>query len=309
MNSVPGGSTSGAPSSAWRRWVVRPQSLAWRRFVAQVHLWVGLGLAAYVVIFSLTGSLIVLRPEFHRWLTRPVIEVSGPRPTADALDSALRRAYPGYKIESIRPPRRLDNPYVVKLSGNGMTRERLFDPYASVDMGAANPRVLHGVEWLVRLHDNLLVGGAGRVANGIGGALLTVLALTGVIIWWPGAGHWRKALSPGRPAPTHQFASRLHAATGFWVSTLMLIWGVTAIYFAFPGVFDGLIDLLDADPGDEYRPGEGMLDAMVRLHFGRFGGMAGRVAWIVLGLLPTLLAVTGFIMWFRRRARKQKTPH
>jgi uncharacterized iron-regulated membrane protein len=40
----------------------------------------------------------------------------------------------------------------------------------------------------------------------------------------------------------------------------------------------------------------------IRLHFGRFGGLSIRILWVILGLLPTVLFVTGFIVWWKRRS-------
>jgi uncharacterized iron-regulated membrane protein len=39
------------------------------------------------------------------------------------------------------------------------------------------------VEWLVRFHTNLLMGAAGRFVNGVVAACLTLLCLTGAVIW------------------------------------------------------------------------------------------------------------------------------
>jgi uncharacterized iron-regulated membrane protein len=39
------------------------------------------------------------------------------------------------------------------------------------------------IGWLLDLHSNLLAGSTGRFVNGIGGASLMVLSLTGAIIW------------------------------------------------------------------------------------------------------------------------------
>jgi uncharacterized iron-regulated membrane protein len=44
---------------------------------------------------------------------------------------------------------------------------------------------------------------------------------------------------------------------------------------------------------------------MVPLHYGTFGGTATRVLYVVLGLVPPLLFVTGCIMWWNRSARKR----
>ena len=39
------------------------------------------------------------------------------------------------------------------------------------------------------------------------------------------------------------------------------------------------------------------------LHVGNFAGNAVRVVWLVLGLSPAVLFVTGFIMWWTRVVR------
>jgi uncharacterized iron-regulated membrane protein len=36
------------------------------------------------------------------------------------------------------------------------------------------------------------------------------------------------------------------------------------------------------------------------LHFGTFAGHWSKIAWILTGLSPALLFITGFIMWWRR---------
>lgn len=278
---------------------------SWRHVTLQIHLWIGLALALYLLILSITGSLIVLRPQFHRWLTQPEIEV-GVRLTDEALADALRRTYPGYQLESVRAPRRPQHPTIVSLEQDGVRIERLFDPYRGADLGSAHPRILDVVEWLVNLHDNLLAGRTGRMLNGVGGTLLAALSITGLMAWWLGWSRWLSVTTTGRPAMSSVFARRLHVALGFWVFGLVLVWALTAIYFAFPGLFDALFDFLDRNPDDDIRPGEQVLDGLIRLHFGRFGGLTGRAAWMVLGLLPSILVVTGFIMWLSRIRRNPR---
>lgn len=266
---------------------MHPHSLRWRRVVGGVHRWVGIVLSLYVVVICLTGSLIVLRPQIHRWLTQPEIEVRGAPAAGEALNQALHLAYAGYDLEAIRKPRRLNNPFTITLKRDGIVSERLFDPYALRDLGSAYPPVLRGLEWLVDLHDNLLSGRVGRAVNGAGGLLLAGLAVSGLITWWPGRSRWKTALSCGAPRKTRAFSRRLHVSVGFWVSGLVLVWATTAVYFGFPEWFDGVSDSL--------------LASLVRWHFGRFWGNSGRAVWIVLGLVPVTLAVTGLIVWWPRR--------
>lgn len=49
--------------------------------------------------------------------------------------------------------------------------------------------------------------------------------------------------------------------------------------------------------------GDRIMAWVVPLHVGNFGGTAIRMAWLVLGLAPPLLFVTGFIMWWIRVVR------
>ena len=41
------------------------------------------------------------------------------------------------------------------------------------------------------------------------------------------------------------------------------------------------------------------------LHFGNFGGAPVKVLWVILGLAPSLLSVTGFLMWWNRSLAKK----
>ena len=49
--------------------------------------------------------------------------------------------------------------------------------------------------------------------------------------------------------------------------------------------------------------GDVVMDWVAPLHVGSFGGMTIRVAWLILGLAPPLMFVTGFIMWWSRVVR------
>jgi uncharacterized iron-regulated membrane protein len=289
--------------SLWHKWVHRPQSILLRRALFQIHLWVALTIGVYVVVISLSGSAIVFRREFNQWLVPRTVAAVGVRMTEADLRSAAQRAYPEHTIAEIREQRRPERPVLVSLERRGSISERLFDPYTGDDLGHAYPPVLRFVEWLVDLHDNLLAGSTGRIVNGVGGFLVMALLLTGAVIWWPGKAHWRRSLVVRAPFGARGFVWHLHSFIGFWAFALLLIWASTAVYFAFPEPFEGAIDRFDDDLNDLYRPGEAVLLALIKLHFGRFGGLEIRVLWALLGLLPAALFITGFIMWWRRVLR------
>jgi len=266
----------------------------------------GIALGIYIVMISVTGSAIVFRRELNIWLVpRTVPSTAGTRLTGDELLAAARRAYPDDEVKTVREPRRPERPVSVTIERDGRINERLFDPYAGVDMGHAYPPTLRFVEWLVDLHDNLLAGSTGRFVNGVAGILLTVLFMTGAIIWWPGRRRWRQSMTTGPPEKSRRFAWRLHSTLGFWSFALLFVWAITAVYFAFPEPVEAAIDYFDSDLTDVIRPGEPVLLALIQLHFGRFGGLWVRSLWALLGLLPAVLFVTGFVLWWSRVVRRR----
>ncbi len=156
------------------------------------------------------------------------------------------------------------------------------------------------MEWFVDLHANLLAGQLGREINGVAAFLVTVLVLTGLVIWWPGRRRWRRSLIVVRPTRTRRFSWHFHSAIGFWSIVLLFGWAFTGFYFAFPEPFEWAFTYFDSDPSDFERPGEGILLTLIRWHFGRFGGLSVRILWVILGLLPAVLFITGFIVWWKR---------
>jgi uncharacterized iron-regulated membrane protein len=271
----------------------------------QLHLWIGLTLGLYLVVLSVSGSLSVLRPDVHRWFVPRTVATEGTRLTGDALQDAVRRTYPQYEVTNVFERRRADTPVMVTLERDGETVERLFDPYAARDLGLTYPPITEAIEWVVDLHDNLLADTTGRMVNGVGALLFLALALTGAVVWWPGLNRLGHALLPGKPAKSARFARRLHNALGIWLLALILIWAVTAVYFSFPDPFEWTIDYFDQDLSDGQRPGDWLVRALVNLHFGRSWGMTGKIVWVVLGLAPAVLFVTGGITWWARVVRRR----
>jgi len=271
----------------------------------QLHLWVGLVLGLYLVVLSVSGSLSVLRPDVHRWFVPRTVAVEGTRLTGDALKDAVSRVYPEYEVTNVFERRRADTPVMVTLQRGGETVERLFDPYAARDLGLTYPPITEAIEWVVDLHDNLLAGTTGRAVNGVGALLFLALAITGAVVWWPGVGRIAHSMIPGKPAKSARFARRLHNALGIWMLALILIWALTAVYFSFPDPFEWTIDYFDRDRTDDRRPGDWLVRALVNIHFGRSWGMTVKYIWVVLGLVPAALFITGGITWWARVVRRQ----
>jgi uncharacterized iron-regulated membrane protein len=287
-----------------RRWLERPQQQPLRRALFQVHLWLGLLLGVYIVVISVSGSAVVFRREFSQWLVPQFVpSTDGVQLSGDALGAAIDRVYADAGFRVIRYGRGESSrrPVSVLVERDGESHGRLFDPYASADLGQSYPLPIRVMEWFVSLHDDLLGGFTGRRINGVAGAMCLLLVLTGGLIWWPGRRQWSRSLyvSPGMSRQLWH----LHSAIGFWTLLLLFNWSLSGWYMGMPGPIESLKDWLDNDSEDFTRPLDGFTEFITRMHFGRFGGLGVRTLWTVLGLLPAVLFVTGFIVWWRRVVR------
>ena len=96
------------------------------------------------------------------------------------------------------------------------------------------PTGIRLVSKLLDLHDNLLAGPTGRKVNGVGALAVLVLAVTGLVIWWPGIKTWRRSLTLHRGVGWKRLIWELHSMIGFWSFGFILIFVVSGIYLAIP---------------------------------------------------------------------------
>jgi uncharacterized iron-regulated membrane protein len=283
-------------------------------------LWSGIGLGLYVVMISVTGSVLVYRNELNVAATpEPIVsKSSAPRLSDKELVDAATRVNPGYHVARIARPRNLDQAVGIWLRrDDDATRERLFDPRTGEDVGPWSPLGLLIIDKLAALHDDLFAGSVGRRVNGIGAVAVILLALSGLTIWWPGAERWRRGLTLRRGVGWKRFVWDLHGVVGFWSFAFILVFGCSGIYLCVPEWIQACADWLE--PLTEANAGHRFVDDalywLAYLHFGRINGIgipcAGpgvcdqttKAVWALFGLAPAATFVTGTIMWWNRVLR------
>jgi uncharacterized iron-regulated membrane protein len=296
--------------SVWKQWLRQPQRVWLRRALFQIHLWTGLALGLYVVVLSVTGSALVYRGELVTFFRTPVprADPSLQRLSTDELRASAQRAYPDHQIAELRENiTRRTAVAQVTVERNGEIKERLFNPYTGEDLGDAFTRGERAVLWTVRLHDDLLYGSSGRYWNGVLSAFVTLLCLTGAVVWWPGVNRWRRSLIVKSHSGWRRFTWDLHSALGAWLFLFILMWGVSGFYMGVPEPFVALVDYV-SDPDPELlgeRPGDVALAWLSRLHFGRWQSGSLKALWAVIGFVPAIMFITGAIMWWNRVVRKR----
>jgi len=303
--------------NSWATWLRRPKSLWLRKALFQIHLWAGIALGLYVFVISVSGSAIVFRNEIYKAIrTGPrIVAVSGPRLTHDQLRDAARRAYPQYRLSWIWDSKQPNEATELWLDRKGHKKARLFDPYTGLDLGESRPYSIQLIAWLIDLHVNLLGGEEGRLINGACAVIVLVLALSGAVLWWPGTGRWRRSLTIQTTSNWKLFNWELHNVVGFWMLPIVLMFGFVGFYGGFPRPVQIIVNKIA--PLDVYgidgpitpstrtfrpklTPGDQVIRWISYLHFGNFGGWPSKAVWVVIGLAPAVLFVTGVLMWWNR---------
>lgn len=174
------------------------------------------------------------------------------------------------------------------------------------------------VSTLIELHDNLLAGPAGRTVNGYGAIAVLLVALTGLVIWWPGVSRWRRSMTLRRDVGWRRFVWDMHSMLGIWSVGFVLVFALSGIYLCFPEGFHSLGDQLQ--PLTPENAGQRLVDRVLYwlafLHFGRINGIgigcsgpglcdqSVKALWALFGLAPAAMFVTGAMMWWNRVLRR-----
>jgi uncharacterized iron-regulated membrane protein len=164
------------------------------------------------------------------------------------------------------------------------------------------------------------------------------------VLWWPGIRRWRRGLTIQATSNWKLFNWELHSVVGLWMLPVVLMFGFVGVYAGFPGPFQALVNKIA--PLDVYRPipeaslvpnipvlavstpiprarfrpkystGDKIIRWFSYLHFGNFGGWPSKALWVIIGLAPAFLFVTGALMWWNRvispnarRIRKASRAH
>jgi uncharacterized iron-regulated membrane protein len=366
-----------------------PQHLWVRRALFQVHLWTGIAVGLYLFVIGVTGSVLMFREELAG--TDPALmavpATGAPTVGVPAVAATARAARPSAELLGVYAPAGPREPFLAWVQENEVIDPIVVHPTTGAILGVRRQHAW--LDWLQDLHFYLLGGETGLVVNGIGGLLLLAMGITGLVIWWPGVGSWRRSLTIDFTRNWRRVTWEVHSATGFWSSALLVMWAATGAYFAFPAQFRAVVNALskvsvaepvvasaqlagtsgrsldlaaaiaiahETVPGATLarvsfpRAGASALEVVMApggvrrsneigyvslyfdrnngalleqrnhdvasvgdfvmawvgtAHTGSFGGWPVKIVWAVLGLAPSLLFVTGALLWWNRVVRKK----
>jgi uncharacterized iron-regulated membrane protein len=212
--------------------VYQPRKLFLRKMLFQIHLWAGIALCIYVVIIALSGAVLVFEDELTATTLPLKLNAYDPAriATIPNVMHQFGEACPGCTATFLTTPSSVVPAYQIRAAdANHIERTFVADPVT----GAIYPQPRAWVNWVHDLHLYLLLGSAhGVQINGVGSAVLFLLSLTGIVLWWPGLRNWSRGLRISLRHNWRRINFDAHHAIGFWTLAIVGWWAISGIYFA-----------------------------------------------------------------------------
>lgn len=237
----------------------RQRLKARRKLWLQAHLWLGLGLGLFLAVIGLTGSVLVFWHELDAAIN-PGLYQAAPAPgaTRKPLDELIAAA-------SLAAPAGWNSAWVDASHENGNAVFGFYYPEASpapeqaqslnifinpttadvvgrrVFYHAWNPLKHSLAGFFFKLHYALLLGETGVTLVGVLAVLFFISVMSGLILWWPLTGNWRRVLTVKRKASKERLNHDVHQTAGFYSLVVMLALLMSGIYFNLPEQFRWLV--------------------------------------------------------------------
>lgn len=222
------------------------------RWLRQLHLYVGLALALFLIVLAVTGGALVYKDEIWR-IRLPIL--AEPLLQADTRDraAALRSVAASFSDEPIRQvkfPRPELAAWHVYLEDGG-------EAFFTQDGNSQIDRWRWYSDWLgllTEIHINLAAGRGGRVAAGVIGIVTALMAVTGLALWWPLRRRFRARSFWPRDIRRATLLG-LHRDVGAIASPLIVLFALSGAGVVFYGASRVLLNgIFGNSPADTARP-------------------------------------------------------
>ncbi|WP_130887127.1 PepSY domain-containing protein [Pseudomonas sp. Sample_21] len=193
-------------------------NLAWRW-----HFYAGLFVAPFMVMLALTGIIYLFKPQLDLLMYSSLLEVPVGHHTvpADDLLQRVKAAYPQGQVTQYLPPVNAERSaqFVVKNAGHELNV--FVDPYHGDILGEQDAK--QNLQAIARaIHGELMIGTVGDRLIEMAAGWGVVLVVSGLFLWWP-RGQAAGILWPRLNSRGRVLWRDLHAVTGFWGATLLLV--------------------------------------------------------------------------------------
>ncbi|MEE4298747.1 MAG: PepSY-associated TM helix domain-containing protein [Pseudomonadales bacterium] len=274
-----------------------------RPLLPRLHRWIGVGLAAWLVLVALSGGLLLFSDAWLRW--RLAVADTGPVPAWPEAETLVRllegAGGPVAWVGLARPG--APWAHVERVDGTAC----LLHP-ADGSLLASHTPTSSLVSFLYDLHAMLLAGDVGQRVVGVLGIVLLGTLLAGLLLWL----RRRRAFdlrSVAVSEVTPQAVLRSHVAQGVLASGLLFAIALSGVTFVFPEAAGAVLDAALGRTGPT-RPivhartvPPGPTDWTAVLATGRAAFPEGRLRFV------TLPAAADGVVVLRLRTPEELHPH
>jgi uncharacterized iron-regulated membrane protein len=228
--------------------------MTFKKVLLTAHLCMGLAACLFLVVLGSTGAVMAFENDFNRAVNPHLLEVKaqGTYLAWEVLRQKVEQQRPEWRVQRIYMPSDPSSSTYVRLASrrDGHTSEIYANQYTGEVLGEKE----HGNQLIWEIHEihiSLGAGNAGSQAVAVSAGCLTLLAISGVVLWWP-----RKIFWFGFAAPAARTNYNLHRTLGWWSSIVMLMFALTGINLHLQ-TGGGLFQMMDAKSASVPMPGHG----------------------------------------------------
>lgn len=224
--------------------MAKKKSYTFRKFMTDVHLWMGLasGIILFLVCFS--GTMLVFEEEIKDLFSQE-LEIN---PEAQRLSiEQLKQKLSGEgNVVAVSIPTSMDEAYEFRIKTSPEDRRGttfMVNPITGESLKPQKSPLDGFFSTMFRLHRWLLLDtNIGRPIVGIASIIFFFLSVTGIIIWFPKKWKW-KAFKPGFKikfsAKWKRINHDLHNTLGFYASIFLVIMILTGLCWSFQWYREG----------------------------------------------------------------------
>ncbi len=205
-----------------------------RALLIPLHKYIGLFLGLLLSVTGISGSMVVFDREFDEMLAPQTVDFETAT-TLGSFDLAFANAIAavdnGTEPTRIALGRHLGAPHIIRFPAVEGARGPL---EVSIDPGTSEVLAIRNwgeypITWFYSLHLSFLSGEMGEILVGVMGFCLLFFCLSGIVIWWPKNGAWKRAFTIKTNGGPFRFNFDLHKTIGIYFLPVFLMLAITGI--------------------------------------------------------------------------------
>ena len=279
-----------------------------RKTILKIHRWLAVPFGIIISVLCLTGAILVFQDEILHAVNSEIYHIEVPKGgmplSEDLLEERVAAQLPDeLTLAYVVPGEQPTDPVLVAVEERDDV-EFYANPYTGDYYGELRGSAFFAM--VKSIHRFLIPkaesekGGAtavGRMLTGASAVAMSVLLLTGIILWWPrNRKVLKNRLSVSFRKGFRRFVYDSHVSLGIYVVLFLLLMSLTGPAWSFPWYEKAVRALF----GENYHL------LFFPLHFGQWGGMLTRILYVIAALVGASLPWTGYYLWWKRvHARKK----